>query len=86
MGCTLAVQFYARGAFASPAIGWCSSGNENLLGNLQRGVWAISAVLHSTLDWPVRRLSGGKLTMLSRPRACKPTTFVIPFENIIFQN
>lgn len=57
------VQFYARGAFASPAIGWCSSGDKSLLGHLQRGAWAVSAVLHSSLDWPVRRLSGGTYAM-----------------------
>ena len=53
------LQFYARGAFASPAIGWCNSEANGLLGHLQKAAWAVSAVVHSSLDWPVRRLSRG---------------------------
>ena len=53
------VQFYARGAFASPAIGWCSSADKSLLGHVQRGLWEVSAVLHSSVDWPIRCLSQG---------------------------
>lgn len=54
------VQFYARGMFASPAIGWCSSRKDaGLLSQLQKGACALSAVLHSSLDWPIRRLSQG---------------------------
>ena len=54
-----ALQFYARGAFASPAIGWCCSKRTGLVGQFQRGLWAVSALVHSSVDWPVRRLSQG---------------------------
>lgn len=64
------VQFYARGAFASPAIGWCSSEDKSLLGRVQRGLWAVSAVLHSSVDWPIRCLSQGICCSCCRCGCC----------------
>lgn len=69
------MQFYARGMFASPAIGWCSSRKDaGLLGQLQKGAWALSAVLHSSLDWPIRRLSQGSSSCPSCANAVKGCT------------
>jgi len=64
------VQFYARGAFASAAIGWCSSEDKSLLGRVQRGLWAVSAVLHSSVDWPIRCLSRGICCSCCRCGCC----------------
>ena len=67
----LGVQFYARGMFASPAIGWCSSRKDaGLLGQIQKGAWALSAVLHSSLDWPIRRISQGDSSSCGIARMC----------------
>lgn len=69
------LRFYARGAFASPAIGWCSSEATGLLGQLQKAAWAVSAVVHSSLDWPVRRLSGGRLLSATHQVPSHPASY-----------
>ncbi|DBA73310.1 TPA: Retinol dehydrogenase 13, variant 2 [Trebouxia sp. C0004] len=69
------LRFYARGAFASPAIGWCSSDNTSLLGHVQRGLWAVSAVLHSSVDWPIRRLSQGRLLSATHQVHSHPASY-----------
>ncbi|DBB18666.1 hypothetical protein WJX82_009325 [Trebouxia sp. C0006] len=69
------LRFYARGAFASPAIGWCSSEDKSLLGRAQRGLWAVSAVLHSSVDWPIRRLSQGSLLSATHQVPSHPASY-----------
>ncbi|DBA88373.1 TPA: hypothetical protein ACH3X2_004873 [Trebouxia sp. C0005] len=69
------LRFYARGAFASPAIGWCSSEDKSLLGHVQRGLWAVSALLHSSVDWPVRCLSQGRLLSATHQVPSHPASY-----------
>jgi hypothetical protein len=55
-------QFYARGLFASPPITAIdATPRRGLHGALSKALWAVSASVLSVMDWPARRLSGGRL-------------------------
>ncbi|KAK9867470.1 hypothetical protein WJX84_002915 [Apatococcus fuscideae] len=54
------LKFWARGLFSSPLLTWYTP-SPGPLGLACRGLWGVSALLHSFLDYPTRQLSGGKL-------------------------
>ena len=59
--CTpLCWQFFARGAFAWPAVQRVQGFRPGLLGLLQGYVDGTACLAASFLDWPVRRLSSGQ--------------------------
>ncbi|KAK9820704.1 hypothetical protein WJX74_009939 [Apatococcus lobatus] len=54
------LKYWARGLFASPLLAWYTP-TGGLPGIAADGVFSATALLHSFLDWPIRRLSGGKI-------------------------
>ncbi len=56
------VQFFARGLFATPSITHFKGPGEGVVDQLRMYGWAARALTLSALDWPLRRVSKGKLS------------------------
>jgi WW domain-containing oxidoreductase len=70
-------QFYARGLFASPLVtSWRGVPRKGAAGDAVRGwAWGLVTLAHSLLDWPLRRLSGGRLLAQTRCVPAAPLAY-----------
>ena len=59
-----ALQFFARGLFASPIITHFRGPGKGLMDQLRMCGWAARALTLSALDWPLRRVTTGSSTCL----------------------
>ncbi len=74
------VRFYARGMFAWPTItslrGVVNAKKErSIFEKFRQGVYGLTALVHSSADWPIRRLSGGRLNAETRPVPAAPLVY-----------
>ncbi|CAD7695381.1 unnamed protein product [Ostreobium quekettii] len=53
-------SFYARGLFASPLVTRWGGGGEGWQGAAWGAVYALVLALHAAMDYPIRRMSGGR--------------------------
>ncbi|KAI3424130.1 hypothetical protein D9Q98_009490 [Chlorella vulgaris] len=65
------LRFYARGLFTSPLVtSWRGIPQRGFRSRVRQTVWGLSTLAHSLLDWPLRRLSGGRILAQTR---CVPS-------------
>lgn len=68
------LRYYARGLFASPTITWWDGPCNNPLFLLLNPAYMAVATLHSLLDYPIRKRTGGRLLNMIKPvRAAGPS-------------
>jgi hypothetical protein len=54
------LRFYAKGLFAWPTItSWRGTPRPGFADSVRGAAWGLAALLHSALDWPMRKFSGG---------------------------
>lgn len=64
------LRYYSRGAFCWPLLTHLEGTPPKGLGYIRYGIWGVHALLASSLDYPVRRATGGLLC--GRTRAVRP--------------
>ncbi|KAL4459097.1 hypothetical protein ABPG75_013962 [Micractinium tetrahymenae] len=73
------LRFYARGLFASPAVtSWRGTPQDpapGLLDRVRGALWGGTAVVASLLDYPLRRITGGRLNSGTRPAPSAPLSY-----------
>lgn len=70
------LRFYARGLFASPPMTAIdATPGRGLHGALSKALWVASAGVLSVMDWPARRLSGGRLAAHTTCVPSSPTSY-----------
>ncbi len=69
----LDLRFYARGLFASPAVtswrGTPQDPSAGLLDRLRGALWGGTTIVASLLDFPLRRITGAPLAVISSQHA-----------------
>ncbi|KAL4419578.1 hypothetical protein ABPG77_003604 [Micractinium sp. CCAP 211/92] len=75
----LDLRFYARGLFASPAVtswrGTPQDPSAGLLDRLRGALWGGTTIVASLLDFPLRRITGGRLNSGTRPVPSAPLSY-----------
>lgn len=72
------LRFYARGAFAWPTVTslrGAPGASTSPLERLREAVYAVSTLVHSGIDWPLRRLSGGRVAATTAPVPANPLCY-----------
>jgi WW domain-containing oxidoreductase len=70
------LRFFARGLFASPAVtSTRGAPTSGLLDGLRNAAWGLSCLLHSTADWPARRISGAGWLARTAPVPAAPQCY-----------
>lgn len=62
------LRFYARGAFSSPLLTLVDGTWKTWYRVVKPSIYGTSVVLHSLVDYPVRRFSGGRYGSFSGTR------------------
>jgi len=89
-------RYYARGTFAWPTVtsvrvGVPSNGptspssNISLIDRTRGAVFAVSTLLHSAVDWPLRRFSGGKLASKIQPVPANPQCYDVDLSKTLWE-
>jgi len=61
------LYFFGKGSVASPLLGWYDSRVGGVLGALLTICWLVLALLLTTLDWPIQKLTGGQDILRKEP-------------------